>query len=708
MPTQAICTIVTKSHLCYARTLAESVRQHHPEISVYVLLADRVDKYFDPEKEPFELIQLANLPEQDILQQMCFYYTSFELCCALRAWLHDYLWHHTTVEKWLFLDGDIFVTHRLDSIFEQLDRHSVLINPHYQSWQALSSEDSLPEVILRLGIYNGGFLGVRRCEESAQFIIWFKGCLQHHCFNDLSTDNPRGLYVDQRWLDFLPALFPNTGLLRHPGANLGHWNLWEHPLCLEEDGKVTVDAKPLLFLHFSGWQIENPRQVSRNSSRYYHQSLPVWEQLADKYRERLLQHGYQTTSMLPYAFNHFSTDELIQPTMRDAYYEDLVEGNFKGSNPFEMAPQFYSRSYSVKKSVADLQIELANQQKIQDRLLQQITYLQQQMNKHIQPVEISINDKDNSKVGYLQKAWHQLKSKSKAWMQALPLVSRPIEPVLSKASASTPLQHDQLYTHIREPKVNQAVSTTNNEACEISQRLRSLEISVKELSLDKTDYQIYFRSARYIEDFPAYYSFNLPEKSLEHYIAAKLLQLNAEDTYIDIASEGSPVPEIYHNLFGSKTYRQDLAYPTGLHGNKIGGNAAHMPIPDNFASKMALHCSFEHFEQNADIGFVREAARVLRPGGKICIVPLYLALQYSIQTDPVIAVPQNVSFENDAIIHAAVGWGNRHGRFYDPDHLVSRISENLNGLSLTVYHILNAKSIDSSCYVQFAAILEKV
>jgi hypothetical protein len=72
-----------------------------------------------------------------------------------------------------------------------------------------------------------------------------------------------------------------------------------------------------------------------------------------------------------------------------------------------------------------------------------------------------------------------------------------------------------------------------------------------------------------------------------------------------------------------------------------------------------------------------------------------------------VAVPQNVGFEDDALVHAAAGWGNRHGRFYDPEHLINRIGKNLHGLNLTVHRIRNAKSIDPSCYVQFAAVLEK-
>jgi hypothetical protein len=71
-------------------------------------------------------------------------------------------------------------------------------------------------------------------------------------------------------------------------------------------------------------------------------------------------------------------------------------------------------------------------------------------------------------------------------------------------------------------------------------------------------------------------------------------------------------------------YRQDLSFPEGIVGNVIGGDTADMPVRDAFANKMALHCSFEHFENGSDIGFIREASRVLRNPGKLIIVPLYL------------------------------------------------------------------------------------
>jgi len=63
---------------------------------------------------------------------------------------------------------------------------------------------------------------------------------------------------------------------------------------------------------------------------------------------------------------------------------------------------------------------------------------------------------------------------------------------------------------------------------------------------------------------------------------------------------------------------------SGFNGNTIGGNATDMLITDGVATKMALHCSFEHFEGDEDIRFIKEADKVLRGEGKMCILPLYL------------------------------------------------------------------------------------
>ena len=282
-----------------------------------------------------------------------------------------------------------------------------------------------------------------------------------------------------------------------------------------------------------------------------------------------------------------------------------------------------------------------------------------------------------------------------------------ISPAEPTADVQQEAEFDPCYDQVRHPKKRGGMYYAPGAEGRIVSRLRRLGFEVCDYELDVADYRQYVTEARYVEDFPNYYPGNLAEKALEHYIAAKLLRLNDQDTYIDVASEHSPVHEIYRRLFGAKTYRQDLAYPPGLNGVMIGGDAANMPVPGGFASKMALHCSFEHFEGDTDSRFIREVARVLRPGGAVCIVPFYLSEEYAIQTDPVVALSSGVVFEDDATVYCAQGWNNRYGRFYDAEHLRARVGEHLHGLTLEIYALTNVSQVDETCYARFAMVIKK-
>jgi hypothetical protein len=265
-----------------------------------------------------------------------------------------------------------------------------------------------------------------------------------------------------------------------------------------------------------------------------------------------------------------------------------------------------------------------------------------------------------------------------------------------------------------EPKINSSVPIRNQEIHrQIKIDLEKNNIDIESFRIDLNDYKKYVTKAKYRE-FPAYYlkfgvfGKNLYEKSLEHYLAAKILNLSNDDVYVDIASSMSPTPEIYKKLYGCTCYRQDIIYPVGLHGTAIGGSAAEIPVENGFASKMALHCSFEHFEDDSDIRFIKEASRILRARGRLCIVPLYLFNRYAIQTDPTVLPKGGIRFkENDALVFCAKGFGNRHGRVYDVPHFIDRIVRNLKDLKLTVFVIENEREVHPSCYAKFVALFEK-
>lgn len=236
----------------------------------------------------------------------------------------------------------------------------------------------------------------------------------------------------------------------------------------------------------------------------------------------------------------------------------------------------------------------------------------------------------------------------------------------------------------------------------IEQDLRAEGVEVRQFTVDPDAWRRYVAEAGYRERYPGYYPGNVIEKSLEHHVALTLLALQPGQVFVDLASEGSPLPEIVPRLFRSEAYAQDIMYAPGVHGRHIGGDAAAMPVADGFAAGACLTCSLEHFEGDADTRLFREMARVLAPGGRLIVVPLYLFSRAAVQTDPLVSAGIDMAFDEDAEIFAARGWGNRHGRFYSATSLVRRLVAPTRGLlDIEIFRLTNPSDVDASVYARW-------
>ena len=230
--------------------------------------------------------------------------------------------------------------------------------------------------------------------------------------------------------------------------------------------------------------------------------------------------------------------------------------------------------------------------------------------------------------------------------------------------------------------------------------------------LEDSEVAAFAREAEYEFYYPGYYSGREMirlKKIREHFMAARLLGLNKNDVYLDIASQYSPAPLVYERLFGCRVFRQDLEYPLGIHGRLIGGSAGCMPLYDRSVTKMALHCSLEHFEGDEDIAFMRESERVLAKGGMLVIVPLYLSDQYFISTQSSLWAHLSKEhwpvFDSDAIVCCSNSSTNRHERYYDALHFINRLVR-ASKMSVTVHTFGNSEYYAPG-QMRFAAVFHK-
>jgi len=240
----------------------------------------------------------------------------------------------------------------------------------------------------------------------------------------------------------------------------------------------------------------------------------------------------------------------------------------------------------------------------------------------------------------------------------------------------------------------------------IKNDLESHGIEVVPYWVNISEFKDWLKKVNFPKEYIVSYGDIFIEKALEYYVSAKLLELNKEDIFIDVAAAHSPWFEIVEHMYGCTAYALDLIFPPGINGKRIGADATAMPLPDGFASKMALHCAYETFEGDADIRFLAEAKRVLRPGGKMVILPLYMHNFYFIDTSP-LADRRGLDYQGAERVWRDDGSRIRFSRKYSVNAFIERIVKNLNGLRLKVYFIVNEKEVDDKCYLKFAAVFEK-
>ncbi len=330
------CTIVANNYLAYARVLAESFLAAHPDGELHVLLVDRRDPAIDYEKEPFTCWFAEDLGVSDFLH-LAFRYSILELSTAVKPWFLRLLHQRTRCPSLLYFDPDILVLGSLAELYERLECADLVMTPHIA---APIEDDKTPgeRDFLLSGIYNLGFLGVAFNERTLRFLDWWHRRLERQCLHAVD----RGLFVDQRWMDFAPAFLDHVDVMREPGWNAAYWNLLHHRLD-GSGGDWRIDGRPLRFFHFSGYSLERPQLISRYQNRFTLAERPDLQPLFADYARRLVEAGHPSQQRAPYAFGFFDNGTAVPDLARWLLREVDPEGR-RWPDPYQASGEdsYYS------------------------------------------------------------------------------------------------------------------------------------------------------------------------------------------------------------------------------------------------------------------------------------------------------------------------------------------------------------------------------
>lgn len=332
----ALVSVCTMDYLHFARTLIDSVREHHAsdEIAIYLLVVD-----WDG-LEPLDIADAVTLSGQNIgidhFDYMALKYSATELCCACKPYLIRYVMATTNYQKLLYLDSDIYVFDRLDYLLECLDEAAIVVIPHtleptpYRD--RFHERPSLGDLIAA-GTYNAGMFGLTVAPDNEQFISqWAELVTAPGAFlSDL------GLQHEQQFFNWLVNLADRVKVIKDKAYNVAYWNLHDRSLRyagwdLPEQKQLPfwqVDGQPLVAFHFSGFSMEAPYRLSAHDSRYNLYVLPSVTKLIEFYLDKLFEHGALEAPETGYRYDRFPSGLSITPNIREIFkkYETFLWRN---------------------------------------------------------------------------------------------------------------------------------------------------------------------------------------------------------------------------------------------------------------------------------------------------------------------------------------------------------------------------------------------
>jgi len=293
-------TLCSINYLAQAKSLSETLKKTNPDWRFIYGIADKnvnnVDlSFLDGETLFVEDVAIEGF--DDMVKR----YTIVELVTSVKPYYFTHLFKkYPEADKIAYFDPDIQVFQPLTDLEAKLDKYDIVLTPHFT--QPIPENDkSLPTEIhiFNTGVFNLGFLAVKRSKSTFEMLKWWEDKLRYDCIVDLT----RGYFVDQLWMNLVPAYFDNVYIDKYPGYNMAHWNLHDRVLT-KVNGNYMVNGVPLIFYHFSHYNPGRPEQIAAYHDRFNFTSRPDLVELYDGYKNDLLKFNYFGLKKNPCFYMH--------------------------------------------------------------------------------------------------------------------------------------------------------------------------------------------------------------------------------------------------------------------------------------------------------------------------------------------------------------------------------------------------------------------
>lgn len=366
MNKNCVFTIVAKNYIGLAQILEKSINKYFDQFDFYIVIADEINSELLNKIPTNIIIAKDELPiSEQNWTDMSFKYNLTEFCTSIKPASFRYFFDKFKYEKCIYLDPDIYFFSSIAPVFEMLNDCQILLTPHITQISDEVISDAPESAWNSCGIFNLGFLGLKRGDASFKAISWWNNRLLTQCY----IDSYNSLFTDQKWIDFLPSFFTDRELkiTRHLGMNLAPWNYFEREvyfsnkeLYVKSRNSVNDAVFPLIFVHYSGYDYS-----ALKSGRVIQNNIPHLKDYSDIqiitsiYAEAIFDQVdlFDQFIDLQYTYNTFENGVSIQLVHR-RLYRSLIAQSEIFENPFSVDfDSFYtilSRKNMISKSAVNL------------------------------------------------------------------------------------------------------------------------------------------------------------------------------------------------------------------------------------------------------------------------------------------------------------------------------------------------------------------
>lgn len=342
-------TIAAKNYLASAFTLRESVLASNKDVEFYIVLADEDTETIIEQKSDYNILKASDIGIEKYTE-MAFKYDVVEFNTSVKPFFIRYAFETLGAEKVMYLDPDIYVYKPLDAIWDELDSSSIVLTPHAVDGNNRIKVDELDKTFLKYGIYNLGFVGVSNCEEGRKIADWWCERLADFCYMD------DVYFVDQKWMNYVPALFAKALVDRSKAYNIAWWNFTERKLIEDKDLLVEDgdEKKDVVFIHFSNYKpgmkldyYEDRGIIVENEQK------AILNRLYEQYQNKLLENGFKYYSKLTYQYNYFENGCKIERINRRIFRKEKDITVFN-KNYFSVSTGSFFEALKQNKLISDI------------------------------------------------------------------------------------------------------------------------------------------------------------------------------------------------------------------------------------------------------------------------------------------------------------------------------------------------------------------